>query len=166
MSLPLILFLPQLSLSYQKWYFNGGEKVFPYLTAIIDVKQGVVKGITWDDATVFCGKSEAEPNTFDYNGTMGTEQSFGQPVEGCFLMKDETCVPDAAGGGTQCDLLLYVVWTGTDSAGNAFLSSSFRFSAFPNQNWSDRILNSLPDVPDIPDIPFVNGNNASSGGQK
>lgn len=144
------------SLSYQKWYFNGGDKVFPFLTAIIDVENGVVRGITWDDASIFCSPDEAERNTFDFNGLAGSEEKFGQPVEGCFLsLKNECTVQTET--GTQCDLLLYVVWTGTDSKGNSFLSSSYRFSAFPAQDWSDRIMNNLPEFK-IPDLnPFDDG---------
>lgn len=146
----------QKALSYQKWYFNGGDKVFPFLTAIIDVENGVVRGITWDDASIFCSPDEAERNTFDFNGLAGSEEKFGQPVEGCFLsLKNECTVQTET--GTQCDLLLYVVWTGTDSKGNSFLSSSYRFSAFPAQDWSDRIMNNLPEFK-IPDLnPFDDG---------
>jgi hypothetical protein len=125
------------------------------LTAVIDVQDGVVQGIAWDDASIFCGKNEAERNTFDFNGIQGSEQRFGQPVEGCYLsMKNEcsTQPEDAA----ACDLLLYVVWTGTDSEGKSFLSSSYRFSAFPAQDWEDRILGNLPDIK-LPDLnPFNN----------
>jgi hypothetical protein len=42
--------------------------------AVIDVQDGVVQGIAWDDASIFCGKDEAERNTFDFNGIQGSEQ--------------------------------------------------------------------------------------------
>jgi hypothetical protein len=36
-------------------------------------------------------------------------------------------------------LKLHIVWTGTDGNGLAFQSSAYRFSAFPNQDWSDNL---------------------------
>jgi len=126
------------SLSYQKLYYNATKKyVFPFLTAIIDVDVGKVKGITWDDASLFCGLDK-ESNTYDYTGKVGNEDSFKQPVKGCYYKADEC--------KENCDLLLYVVWTGTDVYGRSFLSSSYRYSSFPPQEWGDRLVGLLPDV--------------------
>ncbi len=113
------------------------------MTAIIDVAEGVVQGIVWDDASIFCGRDKQEPNTFDFAGVSGNENRFGQPVVGCFNAKDECSTNPET--NTTCDLLLYVVWTGTDSTGRSFLSSSYRYSAFPPQDWTDRLTNTLPD---------------------
>mmetsp|Transcript_41205 Transcript_41205/g.118519 ORF Transcript_41205/g.118519 Transcript_41205/m.118519 type:complete len:262 (-) Transcript_41205:68-853(-) len=130
----------QTAISFQKIYFDGYEKVFPFLTAIVDVKDGVVQGIAWDDASIFCGLRKKEPNTLDYAGVEGSEKRFGQPVDGCFFFKDDK---ECEKG---CDLLLYVVWTGTDANGKSFMSSSYRYSAFPPQEWGDRFSNLVPDV--------------------
>jgi hypothetical protein len=133
-------------LSFQKRYYDGFEKIYPHLTAVIDVEEGVVKGIAWDDACIFCSKSECEDNTFDFNGFLASDAN--QPVGGCFLSL-ETCKAYALEGRTDCDLILYTVWTGTDSNGVAFKSSSYRFSAFPTQGWSDSISQSLPSFEDV-----------------
>ena len=69
----------------------------------------------------------------------------------------------SAKGEAGCDLLLYVVWTGTDSQGKDFRSSAYRFSAFPAQSWLDRLSQNLPSfVPqsteDLQDLnPINNG---------
>ena len=125
------------SLSFQRGYYGPSGKIYPFLTAIINVNQGVVQGITWDDACVFCSKDECERNTFDFNGNMGSESEFQQPVGGCFVTKEQ-CDTAVQEGRTDCDLVLYVVWSGTDANGNGFQSSANRFSEFPAQELSDR----------------------------
>jgi hypothetical protein len=132
-------------LSFQKRYFDGYEKVFPYLTAIIDVDRGIVTGITWDNACLFCTANECEPNTFDFAGNLATESEALQPVGGCGVGLDDCNDLLAQGDPTGCDLLLYVVWTGTDSQGRDFRSNAYRFSAFPAQSWVDRVSQNLPD---------------------
>jgi len=131
----------QSALSFQKLYYGGDEKVFPYLTAIITVNEGIVTGITWDNACVFCTAEECKDNTLGYNGEMATTEVAQQPVGACPIPIEECNTSD----DTQCDLLLYVVWSGTDSNGRDFMSSANRFSAFPKQSWSDRINLGLPD---------------------
>jgi hypothetical protein len=74
-----------ISLSFQKRYFDGVNKVYPHLTAVVDVKDGVVQGIAWDDACIFCAKNECEANTFDFAGFKGSESDFEQPVGSCPL---------------------------------------------------------------------------------
>lgn len=153
------------SLSFQKRYFDGYERVFPYLTAIINVEQGIVDGITWDDACLYCTANECEPNTFDFAGNLATEAEARQPVGGCGVLTEE-CKKLVTPGDEQadgCDLLLYVVWTGTDSRGRDFRSSAYRFSAFPAQSWTNRISQGLPDfVPqsteDLQDLNPINNN--------
>lgn len=128
-------------MSFQKRYYDGFDRVYPYLTAIINVDNGIVTGITWDDACLFCAAKDCDPNTFDFEGNLATESEARQPVGGCGV-PSEDCKQDTPGG---CDLLLYVVWTGTDSQGRDFRSSAYRFSAFPAQSWTDRISQNLPD---------------------
>ena len=115
-------------------------KVYPHLTAIIDVKDGVVRGVTWDDACVFCSGFACDPVTYDYNGNLMDRGSAGQPTGGCGIKTTE-CAQDSE---TDCDLILYVVWTGTDVDGKAMLSSANRFSAFPAQEMRDRFTQNLP----------------------
>lgn len=143
-----ILLLPSLfflvtSLSYQKRYFDGSDRIYPYLTAIVDVSDGVVTGISWDNACIFCSSNECEPNTYDFAGNLATESDAQQPVGGCYITKED-CNKALEEGKADCDLLLYVVWTGTDSQGRDFQSSAYRFSAFPAQSWTDRVSQNLP----------------------
>lgn len=145
----------QSSLSFQKLYYDVDDKIiFPFLTAVIDVAEGVVQGIVWDDASIFCGSKQQRRNTLDFAGVEGSSGQFGQPVDGCFVPTTE-CT-DVSANSTGCDLLLYVVWTGTDSNKRPFLSSSYRFSAFPPQDWANRITSNLPDLPELPDMPDLN----------
>eukprot|EP00980_Cylindrotheca_fusiformis_P015056 scaffold4157_cov136-Cylindrotheca_fusiformis.AAC.6 len=105
--------------------------VFPELTAIIDVEDGVVQAISWDDGCLFCKDSECSKNTFGFNGQ---EADIGAPVGSCGTART-ACDVDSP----ECDLKLHVVWTGTDVDGDPFLSSAYRFSAFPKQEWGDSL---------------------------
>lgn len=155
------------SLSFQKLYYNGIDKIYPFLTAIINVYEGVVTGITWDDACVFCGSDECENNTFNYDGEITTKEEARQPVGGCYSTVN-LCNSSLK---ADCDLMLYVVWTGTDSNGRDMTSSANRFSAFPAQSWGDRVNLGMPDwLKDIQNIdinPFDNDEadqSSTSGG--
>ena len=146
------------SLSFQKLYYNGADKVFPFLTAIIAVEKGNVTGITWDNACVFCANDECEDNTYGFNGGIATEADAQQPVGGCH--SSVVACKDSA--EAECDLMLYVVWTGTDSNGKDFTSSANRFSAFPKQSWSDRFSLGLGDgLSDLMDKFNPNASNSS-----
>lgn len=126
----------QTALSFQKLYYGSASgRVYPYLTAIITVDEGNVTGITWDNACVFCSADECQDNTYGYDGQLATADDAKQPVGGCSLMVQECEESEQA----ECDLMLYVVWAGTDSKGRDFTSSANRFSAFPKQSWSDRL---------------------------
>jgi len=134
-------------LSFLRTYFDSkGNKIFPFLTAIINVDKGVVTGITWDDSCVFCAKQECEEITFDYNGELQTQATSGQPSKGCYIPND-VCLRGKADG--PCNLSLYVVWTGTDAANRAFQSSQSRFGAFPAQDIQDRLSQLVPDIPSL-----------------
>lgn len=132
---------PISSLSFQKKYFDAtNSTVFPYLTAIVTVNEGVVTGITWDDACVFCSSDECVDNTFNFDGELATAEEAEQKVGSCPMTIEECEASETA----ECDIMLYVVWTGTDSNGKDFTSSANRFSAFPKQSWSDRLYLNLP----------------------
>lgn len=141
------------SLSFQRVFYTptAGGKVYPYLTAIVDVQKGVVKGITWDDACLFCSKGKCEENTYDFNGNLGTQKEYGQPTKGCYIEQPECTAAAAAAAADDakpiCDISVYVVWTGDDADGKALQSSAFRFSAFPEQEIQNRITDNLPDIP-------------------
>ena len=138
----------QQELSFVRQYYdNSTRTVYPFLTAIIDVKDGTVQGITWDDACVFCANSRCDENLFDFNGNRVDQEESGQPTACCRIELSECEEAFTSGGDTNpCDIVLYVVWTGTASDGRQFLSSGFRFSAFPKQQITDRIDDLLPEV--------------------
>lgn len=118
-------------------------KIYPHLTAIIDVKDGVVLGITWDDACIFCGLG-CDEITYDFNGVLQSRGSAEQPTGGCGNTYQECIQKHDNEASTDCDIVLYVVWTGTDVNGKAFLSSANRFSAFPAQELRARLARNLP----------------------
>lgn len=134
-------------LSFLRQYYDvSAQRIYPYLTAIADVKKGTVEGIAWDDACVFCGGfGQCQENTYDFNGILQSQSSAGQPTRGCFLEKAD-CDAVPIDQPNPCDLTLYVVWTGTDKDGKALLSSAYRFSSFPAQEIQDRITRNLPQI--------------------
>lgn len=161
-------------MSFLRIYYDPVKgRVFPFLTAIIDVDGGIVKGIAWDNACVFCSKDRCLENTYDFDGNLQSEEVLQGQSKGCYLDETECnalqlaksdtcdkkgeCKEEGCTCDSDCDIRIYVVWTGTDVDGNVFQSSSSRFSAFPAQRIQDRILNSLPDLPDWPNItnPFT-----------
>lgn len=135
------------SLSFLRTFYNKTtQKVYPFLTAIIDVQNGVINGITWDNACVFCAPSECEEITYNYTGQLQTTASSGQPTAGCFATAEQCNDLLGTNGTASCDLTLYVVWTGTDTKRRAFQSSASRFSAFPPQEVQNRIKSLLPQI--------------------
>lgn len=129
----------QTSLSFLRKYYDQSYGVFPHLTAIIDVKDGVVQGIAWDDACVFCSDDLCEENTFNFNGK---QASLNEPTKGCYLTRD-VCDKIHGNNGDDCDLKFHVVWTGTDSNGNYLTSSNNRFSAFQPKQIQDYFKDSI-----------------------
>eukprot|EP00979_Chaetoceros_neogracilis_P005481 scaffold996_cov271-Chaetoceros_neogracile.AAC.18 len=116
----------QTALSFQRMYFDSLLGVFPYLTAIVDVVDGVVRGIAWDDACIFCGADKCEENTFNFKGLPAFPQ---ESTKGCYIP-------------------LHVVWTGTDKNGDYLTSSSKRFSAFSPKQIRDQLKDALTKVKD------------------
>jgi len=130
----------QSSLSFlRRYYDTTTQHLYPYLTAIIDVRDGVVTGIAWDDACIFCQRSRCAANTYNFDGSAATTEQISQPADGCYFTRDE-CVALHAGGTDDCDLKLYVVWTGTDAQGKVLLSSDSRFSAFPPNRIQENVM--------------------------
>jgi hypothetical protein len=138
-------------LSFLRVYYDPIKgRIFPYLTAIIDVANGVVQGIAWDNACVFCSSDLCLENTFNFAGQPATDLT-GQS-KGCYLEKATCNALKFENGTTDCDIQLYVVWTGTDVKGQVFQSSANRFSAFPPARIQDRINQLLPPLPNLTDF--------------
>ena len=141
-----LLFSPRLSIlpriSFLRRYFDKStQRIYPYLTAIIDVQDGIVRGIAWDDACIYCELSKCAPNTYNFDGSLATTEQIQQPVGGCSLTREE-CLGFAVDGSNDCDLKLNVVWTGTDVNGKALLSSDSRPSMFPPNRIQEKVENS------------------------
>lgn len=137
----------QSALSFVRMYHNVDlKRVYPFFTAVVDVQRGVVKGITWDDACVFCGGlGQCTETTYDYNGQLKEAKTAGQPTRSCSIPVDECfTLLSTTPNSTECDLTFYVVWTGTDVNGQALQSHAYRFSEFPPQQLSDRFTQLIP----------------------
>jgi hypothetical protein len=123
----------QYALSFLRLYIDREQNfIFPHLTAIIDVKDGVVKGIAWDDACLFCSSNRCEENTYDF---YGNQKKLDDPTKGCYFTKEQCDDMSATKNGNECDLTLYTVWTGTDKNGkkiDKFLTTLFCISAKTN----------------------------------
>jgi hypothetical protein len=154
----------QTALSFLRLYFDQSkQRVYPFLTAIMDVNKGVVRGITWDDACVFCGglKDACEENTYNYNGVAQDRKSARQKTKSCYYsVQDCDKQLTTNSSSTACDLTLYTVWSGTDADGKALQSQAFRFSQFPVQGLADRFTQAI--VPDGVSS-FVAGNSGGTG---
>jgi hypothetical protein len=129
-------------LSYQKHYRDQNSSIiYNQFTVIIEVSEGVVTDITWDDGCIFCNSDNCNENIFDFTGeaaaTSAPGGSCGTPESECTESISST------GKGSACDVTIYTVWTGTDTNGEAFKSAAYRFSAFPKQDWTDNILSNL-----------------------
>lgn len=140
----------QTSLSFLRTYYQRDlDYVFPHLTAIVDVKDGIVQGIAWDKACMFCNDERCLENTLDFSGQ---PRQLDEPTDGCYLTKSE-CDTIHENGGTECDLTLYVVWTGSDVNGNTLSSSKFRFSAFRGKQIMDTFRDGLSNI-EFPSLPW------------
>jgi hypothetical protein len=107
----------------RRYYDFELSRIYPYLTAIIEVEAGIVVGITWDDACVDCGSDQCEENTVDFNGVEVTQESSGQFTKGCYITQDDCNTLVAQYweySRTGCDVTVNVLWTGTDSSGNTY----------------------------------------------
>lgn len=140
--------------SYYKLFASDAGRVYPYMTAIISVKKGVVsgsafatrssphslvltcahcvvshphqiQGVTWDDGCYFCDPETCEPNLF---GSAANHSASRIVDSGYTCYSPMTaCTGENA---TTCDITLYVGWTGTDKSGNYLSSAGLRMSQF------------------------------------
>lgn len=107
-----------------------------------------MKGIAWDDACVFCSEANCKPNTYNFAGEL---QELKENTGGCYWTKKE-CDTIKANNGTECDLNLYVVWTGTDKDGKLLTSSNMRFSLFNPKQIRDSLKDALANSLDAVDV--------------
>lgn len=107
-----------------------------------------MRGISWDNACIFCREARCIENTYNFAGVI---QDLKEPTGGCYFTKDE-CDKIKEKNGTQCDLNLYVVWTGTDKDGTLLTSSNMRFSLFNPKQVRDSLKDALKNSLDAIDI--------------
>ena len=87
-------------------------------------------------------------NMYNFDGVLASELGISSPSKGCYYSEEE-CNKIHKENKTDCDVTLYVVWTGTDKDGRSFQSSGKRFSAFPPARLQDALLNQLPSFSDL-----------------
>lgn len=122
------------------------------MTAIISVKKGVVQGVSWDEGCYFCTAEMCDYNLYSKPEESATGRLSGQgqtcysAVESCSgystnASDASVTVGDGSSAGSnstststnttaQCDLTIYVGWTGTDKNGDYLGSASLRMSQF------------------------------------
>lgn len=135
----------QQALSFIRRYFDDSyfqSWIFPYLTAIISVKNGVITGISWDESCSFCDENRCVENTYDFSGKNVTQSANSIPSKSCYFTKAE-CDNLVASGEKTCALGVFFVWTGTDKDKKVLNSVKSRFGAFP-PNRIPKIENYLP----------------------
>ena len=117
----------------RQYYDTANRRIYPFLTAIVDVDGGTVRSVSWDEVCpVFCsgsGSANCAENTYNFTGDPQT--GFAAST-GCWITQTQCDAEYAT--STECDLTIYVVWTGTDKNGVAFQSAGNRFSQFPPQD--------------------------------
>jgi len=120
--------------SFQKLFrhsLDGQPVTFPYMTIIIDLQDGKVENLVWDDGCHFCSSNRCIPATRDFDGNVVTEDF----LDDCYLA-DEDCITGTT-VSEACTLTVYVVFAGTDSNGIAMESANLRFSRFREGALSD-----------------------------
>lgn len=110
---------------YRYYDSEYGKITYPLLMAIITVDKGTVTSINWDGGCSFCESSKCTSSVYNYQGEVLSNLG-----NACFVQDNVGCLsPDGTSQtNSLCALNVYVVWTGTDSAGNNFMSSASRFS--------------------------------------
>lgn len=126
---------------YKKMYAScppssPAARFIPIVTLVIQVDFGEVQSLIWDDGCFStCSQNPDASNScvnnaFDLsnNQPLQTSQDVG---EDCGRTGD-SCSEDG-----ECDLNVYVVWTGRDANGNYFASAGRRFSIFTQYGLPD-----------------------------
>jgi hypothetical protein len=136
--------------------------VFPILTLVVKVTNGIVNSLTWDDNCYFSPQRKANGadcffNAYDLNNffVSGDNSSlyanFLNPSTGTSIGYDtvitplQNCLTNQQGGTNPpspapatilpvgfCDLGIYIVWVGTSLDGQQLVSGNPRFKRFRN----------------------------------
>ena len=109
------------------YYDNSTQRVFPNpVTIIIDVDDGKIASVSFDDSCVFCEPERCVPNTYNPTGFSVSGDIYYEECYKTVMECDELVKSDP----TACDLSAYIVWTGFDKNGKVLDSVNSRFSAF------------------------------------
>lgn len=95
--------------------FQNENMVVPQLTIIIQIKDGKIVGMEWDDA----------------NACLGCDA--GSCIDGFCAIPKSQCGLESV----TCDLKVYIGWIGTDTKGNYMTSAGRRLSQFRNYSLKD-----------------------------
>lgn len=113
---------------YQEVRVAGGVasavSTVPIYTVVIAATNGVIDSVVFDEGCFFCDEASAScvGNVF-----VNSSKSVPTTASSSFKSCTQPCV---ASTGSQCDLKLFVTWTGTDANGAFFQSANLRFSRF------------------------------------
>jgi len=116
------------------------------MTAIINLNNGAVNAISWDDGCYFCASNgpTCQPNGLSTATMTAIDSSSGivscfTPQSTCYATSTSSPSPSPSPGAknssssitvNQCDLQLFVTWSGTDAGGLYMTSQNKRFSRF------------------------------------
>jgi hypothetical protein len=106
-------------------FYLSGEVVFPVHNVIVSVVGGQVALVSFEEGCALCGGSPLTGRC-----TLNSPDAAAHQVS-CWVPRSECVDLDtSAGGGSSCDLSVWVSWQGTGADGAPFVSASRRLSRF------------------------------------
>ena len=106
-------------------YPNG---FFTFMTAVISVDKGIVKSIDWDNGCHTCLQCD-ENSVLEIDGSMQLIKS-NSPYYKAYQGKNCLTYDSKCADGANCDLTIYLTWSGSDVNGKVFQSANLRLSRF------------------------------------
>lgn len=130
--------------------FNGlkyQDDFFTFMTAVITAEKGVIKSIDWDNGCYSCMTCE-ENSVLEEDGNVSliTNKS---PYYRAYQGKNCVVKREECDNNTNCDLTIYLVWSGSDIDGRVFQSANLRMSRFQSGS-IESIVNTLPQMYNFP----------------
>ncbi|CAD7958410.1 unnamed protein product [Amoebophrya sp. A25] len=109
--------------------YRQGSKIVPFVSLVINVSEGAVKSLVWDN---LC------PNCSD-DACLRSQTALDEKYEPTGEARDvsKTCSQDTSGLEQAHDFKIFLTWAGTDVNGRHCKSSAFRFSRFAGSTLSD-----------------------------
>jgi hypothetical protein len=97
--------------------------VYTVFSAVIQIENGIVQTVIWDNSCYMCTTSECDSNYYATDSTVSAN---------CF---DASCAGTV--GNATCDPKVYISWIGTDANGLKMESAGLRISNFRQYSISD-----------------------------